>query len=166
MEEYTEATVQSVATRYHKPHTNLLSSFSEGMTRTDWNVLKFLWHRRWYVNACLWLCDWLTGPHVWPVVVRPWWPRWLGDFTQRSRIYVRPGHLGNLQSRQLPDPGVQSSPVSHGGNAESKARVYTVCNTNPDSTPTHSQLSDVTWYIITLLFTGHIPFSDYSQCFP
>ncbi|CAF90395.1 unnamed protein product, partial [Tetraodon nigroviridis] len=55
------------------------------------------------------------GPHVRPAVVGPGRPRRLGHLPQRGRLHLRPGHLGDLQPRQPPHPGVPRPPAGDGG---------------------------------------------------
>lgn len=67
----------------------------------------------------------VSGPDVWPAVVGPRWPRWVGDLSPRCRLHLRSGHLWNLQSCQRTHSGVSRPSAGHGGKTMTFGRFFT-----------------------------------------
>lgn len=57
----------------------------------------------------------VPGSHVWLVMVRPWWPWWLGHLSPWCWLHLWAGHFRNFQPCQRPHFSFKSPPAGHGG---------------------------------------------------
>lgn len=62
-----------------------------------------------------WYLLYVSGANVWLALVRPRWPWWLGNLSQRCWLHFWAGHLRDFQPCQRSYPGLPCPSACYGG---------------------------------------------------